>query len=194
MKDKFQNTILIIFSATREVFRGFRYLLLAGCVAFIVFAFSTWLPNIGLVFDIITSSSVSFQQKINIPFQLLGSIQTNFSIFSASYTIAIAALFGINIAMVAYYIKQRKRFFQQSGMVTSFGGLASGILGIGCAACGTFVLAPILSVIGAAGLIAALPFGGGEFGILSIGILGFSIVLISKKIRDPLVCSINKSE
>jgi len=192
MKDKFQNNLWITFTAAKEVFRDFRYMLLAGCVALIVFALSTWLPNIGLVLDLIKSPSVPFQQKIIIPIQLLGAIQTNFSVFSAAYTIAIVVLFGVNVAMVAYYIKRRKRFLQQSGMVTSFGGLASGMLGVGCAACGTFVLAPLLSLIGAGGLIAALPFGGGEFGILSIGILGFSIHITAKKIQDPLVCRINK--
>jgi len=192
MKDKLKTNILIVFSAAREVFRGFRYILLAGFVALFVFALSTWLPNIGLVFDIVKSTAVPLQQKFIIPAQLLGSIKTNFSIFSASYTIAIAILFGVNIAMVAYYIKRRKKIFQQSGMVTGIGGLASGMLGIGCAACGTFVLAPLLSLIGAGGLIAALPFAGEEFGILSIGILGFSIYVSSKKIQDPLLCPIEE--
>jgi len=194
MKDKIKNNILIVASATREVFRGFRYILLAGLVALSIFALSTWLPNIGLVFDIIRSSSIPFLQKIVIPVQLLGSIQTNFSIFSASYTIAIAVLFGVNIAMVAYYLKRRKKFFQKSGAVTGIGGLLSGMLGVGCAACGTFVLAPLLSLVGAGGLIAVLPFAGEEFGILSIGILSSSIFLTARKIQDPLVCEIKNPE
>ena len=74
------------------------------------------------------------------------------------------------------------------------GGLVTGVFGIGCAACGTFVLTPLLIAVGAGGLIAFLPFGGEEFGVLSTGILGFSIFLTSKKIQDPLTCKIEESK
>ena len=74
----------------------------------------------------------------------------------------------------------------------SVGGLVTGVFGIGCAACGTFVLTPLLAAVGAGGLIAFLPFGGEEFGVLSTGILGFSIFLTSKKIQNPLICNVKE--
>ncbi len=94
-------------------------------------------------------------------------------------------------AMVAYYLNLRKQSVGrtgQAGAATSLGGLASGLLGIGCAACGTFVLGPVLSLVGAGGLIALLPFDGREFGLLGVGILVLSIVLGARKIQEPLVC------
>jgi len=182
------------FYAFKQTFRNVHYVTLAGMVAFAVFIFSVWLPNLKLVFQIATSSTASIPDKFNILASLLGSIGTNFSLFSASYTIAIAILFGINVAMIVYYVKQRKKFLQQGGIAASFGGLITGIFGIGCAACGTLVLAPLLSVIGAGGIIAFLPFSGQEFGILGVGILGFSIYLISKKIQDPMLCEIKNPE
>jgi hypothetical protein len=42
--------------------------------------------------------------------------------------------------------------------------------------------------VGATGLLALLPFDGQEFGLLGVGILGFSIFLAAKKINEPLVC------
>jgi len=182
----------MILAAFKQVFSNIRYSLIAGIVAFAVFALSVWLPNFKLIATVITSSTATISDKFSILAGLLASIQTNFTLFSASYTIAIAMLFGINVAMVVYFMSRRKKFIEQSGMAASAGGLLSGMIGIGCAACGTLVLGPLLSLIGAGGLIALLPFGGQEFGVLGIGILGFSIFLTAKKIQDPLVCEIKK--
>jgi hypothetical protein len=98
---------------------------------------------------------------------------------------------------VTYYVKLQKRLSMQTGQATAaagLGGLASGFIGIGCAACGTFVLGPILSFVGAAGLIALLPFGGQEFTLFGVGLLGFSLFLVAKKIREPLVCPLSPED
>ncbi|MCH7759290.1 hypothetical protein IID20_02955 [Patescibacteria group bacterium] len=184
----------MILAAFKQVFSSIRYFMIAGIVAFSVFALSAWLPNLKLIATVVTSSVASMSDKFNILVGLLASIQTNFTLFSASYTIAIAVLFGINVTMIVYFINRRKKFIKQNGMVTSAGGLFSGLLGIGCAACGPLVLGPLLTLIGVGGLIAFLPFGGQEFGFLGIGILGFSIFLTAKKIQDPLICEIKKPE
>ena len=181
-------------AALKQVFGHIRYLVIAGIVSFSILVLSAWLPNLRLVWQITISSTASVVDKFSILTGLIGSIQTNFTVFAASYTIAIALLFGINVAMVVYYFKQRKQFFRQSGAAASFGGLVSGMFGIGCAACGTLVLGPLLSLVGAGGLIAILPFGGQEFGILGIGVLGFSIFLTAKKIQDPLTCPVRNEE
>ncbi len=175
------------------VFKEWTYILIAVVVALVVFVFATWLPNLGLIWKITVSQSVPLLDKAKILASLVGSIQTNFTVFSALYTIAVAVLFGLNAAMVTYYVKLRKRLSRQTGQAgtaAGLGGLASGFFGIGCAACGTFVLAPILSFVGATGLIALLPFDGQEFGVFGVGMLGFSIYLAAKKIREPLVCPV----
>jgi hypothetical protein len=48
----------------------------------------------------------------------------------------------------------------------------------------------MLSLVGAAGLVAVLPFEGQEFGVLGVGMLGFSIFLIAKKIAEPRICPV----
>jgi len=127
---------------------------------------------------------------------LLLAAATGVAVFILS-TVAVAALFGANVALIAYYFRVRRRFARQAGQVgaaTSLGGLASGFFGIGCAACGTFVLSPVLSFIGAAGLIALLPFGGEEFGALGAAMLGFSLVLTARKIGEPVVCTLEPAD
>jgi len=177
----------------KRVFTDPRYLVVALISALAVFIFATWLPNLGLVWQITFSASVPLADKVQFLAALVGSIQTNFTLFSAPSTIAIAVLFGTNVAMIAYYLNLRRQFIGEGGQMgaaTSLGGLASGLFGVGCAACGPFVLGPVLSLVGAGGLIALLPFGGQEFGVLGIGMLGFSLFLTAKKIGEPLACPV----
>lgn len=180
----------MVFAALKKVFSRFRYIIIAGVVAFAVFVLSVWLPNLKLIRQVVVSPAAEVSDKFSVLAGLLGSIQTNFTGFSAFYTIAIAVLFGVNTAMVAYYIGQRKKFAIQTGMATSFGGLISGLFGVGCAACSTLVLGPLLSLVGAGGVVAFLPFGGREFGVFGVGLLGFSIFVVSKKLQEPLICKV----
>ena len=179
--------------ALKQVFKMKRYLALAGVASFIVFTLAVWLPNFKIIIQVLSSSVASFSDKWNILAGLFGSITTNFTFVSASYTIIIAILFGVNTAMLVYYIN-RNRKISKSGSVagTGLGGLVSGFFGIGCAACGTLVLGPLLALIGAGGLITLLPFGGQEFGFLGVGLLGFSIFLIAKKIDAPTICKLDE--
>lgn len=179
--------MIVVLKTFKEVFRKTSSIGIAGVVSIVIFLFAVWLPNFRLIGEVITDSDINLGSKIEVLINLIGAIRTNFSILSASYTIAIAILFGINAAMMAYYVKKRVELKKQSGMATSFLGLGSGILGIGCAACGSF----ILSAIGAVSVLALLPLRGSEFGILSVALLGVSIVSISRKINALAVCKPN---
>ena len=182
----------MILSALKNVFNNARYSLIAVLVSTAIFAFAVWLPNWRLIATIITSETATFTEKISIPFSLFGSISTNFTIVSASYTILIAILFGINSAMIIYLFSRKVAAIKQNGLATSIGGVVSGMLGVGCATCGSVILTSILPLIGVGGVLAIFPFGGQEFGVFGVGMLGFSIFLIAKKIQDPLVCDVNK--
>ncbi len=180
----------MVAQALRQVFADAKYLLVAVTAALGVFILATWLPNLGLVWQIAASASVPLADKVKVLVALIGSIGTNFTVFSALATVAISVLFGTNLAMVMFFLGSRRQFIGQGGGAAGLGGLASGFFGIGCAACGTFVLGPVLSFSGASALIAFLPFGGQEFSMLGMGMLGFSLFLIAKKIRDPLACPV----
>ena len=180
----------MLFQALSKVFGRPSYTLLALTVSLIMFTLAVWLPNLGLIKEVVSSPEVDFSQKLDIPISLLGSIFTNFSLLSASYTIAIAILFGINLSMIIYFLKRKVSDVKQSGVTTGFLGIASGVLGVGCAACGSFLLLSGLSLIGASGILATLPLGGGEFGLLGMFLLSFSIYLTAKQIENPLVCKV----
>lgn len=174
--------------AFTEVFARLSYIALASVLAILAFLFAIWLPNIGLITDIFGTSSASLAAKMKVATSLLGGISTNFSALSASYTIAIAILFGINIAMVAYLLQKRTQIARQN-IAAGFSGVASGVLGVGCAACGSFLLTAILSSFGAAGALALLPLQGGEFGILGVILLAVFLLLTARKITETLTCN-----
>ncbi len=164
------------------------YTALALSVMTVVFTFSIWLPNWRLVFQILPSSSITLSEKASLLWSLYGSIQTNFTLLSASYTIAIAVLFGINITLLAYYIKTLRGSTSGGNTVVGAGGLVSGVFGIGCASCGTFLLSSLLGFVGVAGIITFLPLGGEELGIIGVALLGYSIYALLRKMKKPFVC------
>lgn len=181
----------MLFQALQKVFRKPSYALLALITGVVMFAFAAWLPNIRLIATIVGSSDVSFSQKLGIPLSLLGSITTNFTLLSASYTIAIAILVGVNLAMIVYFLRRKISEVRQSGITTGFIGVMSGVVGMGCAACGSFLLTSGFAFIGATGILAFLPLAGGEFGILGVILLAISLYLTAKQIQNPAVCKIN---
>ena len=180
----------MIFQALQKVFRKPVYVVIALVVSASVFVLAVWLPNIRLVADIVSSPDVPLSSKLELPLSLLGSIVTNFTVLSASYTIAIAVLFGVNLAMVMYFLKRKISEVKQTGITTGFLGIASGVLGVGCAACGSFLLTSGLSLVGASGILAFLPFAGAEFGIIGVILLSVSVYITAKQIQNPAVCKI----
>mgnify|MGYP000431893244 CR=1 FL=1 len=180
----------MLFQALQKVFRKPLYVFIALITSAVMFVFATWLPNFRLIASVIGSSDASFSQKLGIPISLFGSISTNFTTLSALYTIAIAILFGVSLAMVVYFMRRKISEVRQSGTVAGFVGVASGVLGIGCAACGSLILTSGLALFGASGVLAFLPLAGGEFGILGVILLLVSIYFTAKQIENPAVCKI----
>jgi hypothetical protein len=171
-----------------KVFRNPAYDVIAFVVTLGMFVFSVWLPNLKLIAHIVTSD-YPLSLKINLPISLLGSISTNFTTLSATYTIAISILFGIDTALVSFFLRHRITEIKQSGIATGFLGIVSGLLGVGCIACGTFVLTNIFVWLGVGGIIQTLPLGG-DLGILGVILLAISIYLTAKHVDDPMVCNI----
>ena len=173
-----------------KVFKDFKYALLATGIALVIFVSAVLLPSTSLLTKILPDHEITIGAKTNLVVSLLGSIQTNFTILSASYTIAIAILFGINVVLFIHYIRKQKTGVSKINGAAGIGGLVSGIFGIGCAACGTFILTWILGLVGAAGLLSFLPLGGEEFGIIGVVLLILSIRMIAKKLTEPQTCSV----
>ena len=185
--------MIAVSRAFRQVFSNPKYVLLAVISGFVIFILTTWLPNMELVWQITTSSTISTYDKAVVLTSLIGSIATNFTFLTASLSVATATLFGANLAMAVYIIRLRWRsapYRWRMGGATSLGGLAFGLFGTGCAACGSVALTPLLSLIGAGGLITMLPFRGEEFSVLGVGLLSISFALTLRIIDRIESCSL----
>lgn len=180
----------MIIQALQKVLRKPIYLILALIISSAVFAFAVWLPNMPLILKVMRHPGIPLSQKLSLPISLLGSITTNFTKLSAFYTVAISVLFGVNFTMIAYFLRRRIAKVKQSGVATGVFGVISGVLGMGCAVCGSFLLTSILSLFGASGILVFLPLAGGEFGIIGVILILMSIRITAKQIQNPTVCRV----
>lgn len=175
--------------ALKEVFSRKNY----AASAVVIFAgtllLAIWLPNLQLIGGIITSPTLTLTQKISLLIASLGAIRTNFTPLARFLTTVVAFLFGVNFSMLIYYLRQR--LVLEKSLGTGFGGILTGLIGIGCASCGSVILSSLFGVGTTVGFIGILPLKGQEFGILSIAILTFSIYAVAQKIKNPTLCGID---
>lgn len=180
-------------SAFGRVFAAGPYTALAAALALLVFLLAVWFPNFGLLAQVYSASDAPVPATLGIALTLLGGLGTNFSLLAAGYTVAISVLFGIVTAMVAYAVRQRRMHSARQGIAVGSGAAISGLLGLGCAACGSLILSVLAPALGASGALAALPLAGQEFGIASVLLLLASLLLVSKGIAQPMECPIAAS-
>lgn len=176
----------------KRVFSHARYTQLATVVTFTFLSVAILLPSRTIVWQVFSSRLLEVGDKFAFLGSMYGLIASNFTFYSAVFTIVTAILFGINIALLVYYIRRRQTgSFGRAAEWNSLGGMVSGVFGVGCAACGSIILTSLLSAVGAGGLILWLPLHGAEFGIIGIILLTISIFQIAKRINDPQICPIN---
>lgn len=181
----------MVIEVLRTVFRQFRYVQIAVLVAVLALSTAILLPNVPILLQVFASGDVSFLGKTAFLWSLFGSLYTNFTAFSATYTIIVSLLLGVNIALLTFYIRRRQIGSKNyAGNTAGFLGAVAGAFGVGCAACGSIILTTVLASLGAGGLLLLLPFHGTEFGVLGIILLVFSVHQLAKRIDDPLVCSV----
>lgn len=181
----------MLLSVLGRVFSQVRYMQVAILIAAMALSVAILLPNISVILQVFQSSSIGLGTKLQFLGSMYGVFFTNFTFFTAFYTLTIAFLFGVNSALLAYYIRRRQKVVSNtSGHTAGFLGVVSGIFGIGCAACGSVIISSFLVLFGVGGLLAILPFHGAEFGALGIIFLLISIYQLSKRINDPLVCPV----
>jgi hypothetical protein len=177
-------------SVFKRVFSKGRYQALGAVIFVIALSVVVLLPNLSLITQILATETVGVVAKLQFVLSFYGSLATNFTWFSASYTLVLLLLFAVNICLFVFYIRRAQRVTKKTKRmhISGVAGAISGALGIGCAACGSVILTAVATSLGATGLLLALPLHGGEFGLLGIVLLGASIRYLVHKINHPLVC------
>lgn len=184
------HLIRTMVDAAKTVFARPAYLGLPVAIGLAAFVAQLWLPNYRLLGAVFATPETAFAIKAQLLASLLGGLFTNFDAVAAFSAVTVPLLFGVDIAMIAYFLRRRRAQLPRGEIAAGLGGAASGAIAAGCVACGSFLLITILSFFGATSALALLPLRGGELGLLSIALLLLSIFLIARKIAAPLVCEI----
>lgn len=137
--------------------------------------------NPALVSDLVVGGSLPLDARLRILLGLYPFLGTSFSTLTGSAVVLIAALVGVDIAMVVYHFREHGVSARESS--GSAVGVVLGTLGAGCAACGSVLLAGLLSLFGASGLLLLLPFEGLEFSLLALVPLVLSMYWIADGMR-----------
>lgn len=100
-------------------------------------------------------------------------VGTAFGALQGALLAAVAALFGVDVAMVSYHLREHGVSLSAGG--GSALGALLGALGAGCAACGSALLVGLLSLFGVSTSLLFLPLEGLEFALLALAALSLSI-------------------
>jgi hypothetical protein len=163
--------------------------LVLGIPTYAVFALGTALVALSLF---VFSQNVSFVSfvltapygvgtRVSILLELFPFVGTSYAPLTGLALVAVAGLTGVNIALVTYHVREHGLSVEQSG--GSAVGVVLGLLGAGCAACGSAILAGVLSLVGGAGLVTLLPLEGLEFSLLAAAVLVLSMYWLADGMR-----------
>jgi len=158
--------------------------LVAAAVALTGFVLS---QNLALTRDVIAGRVPASVLPELYPF-----VGTSYSLLTGTVVVFVALLVGVDIALVAYHVREHRLSAEGSG--GSLLGVVLGTLGAGCAACGSAVLAGVLSLVGAAGILTLLPLDGLEFALLALVALVLSIYWLADGMRGGEIrgCPVEK--
>lgn len=176
------------FKSFKLVFSKPWYIFLAVFTSLFFLAMAVFIPSYPLIKFFWQADWI----KINLFSLAIKHFMANSSEESYFLAISLAILTGINSAMFAFYIKRRINMDKSVG--TGLFGMILGLLGVGCASCGSIILSSIFGFTATASFLGVLPLRGVEFGILGIALLLLSIYLLSIKIPNPLLCKIDNKK
>ncbi|HTK60066.1 MAG TPA: hypothetical protein VL283_02575 [Candidatus Baltobacteraceae bacterium] len=172
--------------AVREAFAFPSGYVAAALGALFVLLLTVALPNMKLLGFTFGASEFSLGLKLRTAAEVLWNGRLIFAHEGGWVALPLAALFGLNIALVYHYMRDQVRINHAAG--ASVAGIIVGLLGIGCAACGSVVLTSLLGL----GAVSLLPFHGQEFAWLGMAVIVVSTFSIAAKIADPAACKIPK--
>lgn len=173
-----------ILGTWKKVFTNWKYLITTLIIALVFYSInvliSSWNSLTGFY------STLGFFQTIKLFFILFFGFKETIMLNSFISLIIISILFGMLFSLVGYKVRIRQGTDKKK--IGLFGGIGLFLAAFapGCAACGVG-LASILGM--GAGAMSFLPYDGLELSVVSIGVLGFTIVTVTKNMG---VCKLKR--
>ena len=184
MERRVRENTKAVFRTLVTVFKKPIYATLAVASALSVWLLVIIMPRLETISYLVGQSSLTMGQKIRtIWYTLIGGTVT-----LGLPEILVGLLIGINLTLIVYYFKKYIALHRLSG--AGIAGTLFGLIGMGCASCGSVLLTSVIGITASTHLIGILPLKGLEFTILSIILLGVSIITIALHIDKPAQCAI----
>lgn len=165
----------------RAVFKKPAYLIFAAAAAFLFYAMSVWIPLWSLLRYVDGPTAL----------RLLALSLIDLGAADMFLALALAFLVGINAALLLFYLK-RYGLQAKTATASAMLGTITGILGFGCAACGSLFFTTLLASVVGIGIATAFPVSGIIFQFVGIALLVFSIIKLSRSISKPHTCPIDE--
>lgn len=127
------------------ILSDWRYALLALSIAVIFFELIYWLFNFTVLSAIMFSGSVSFVEKLRVLISPIESIGTASGSGLLTLMLALALVQGISIAGLTFIVRHQQKLDDRLIGGSSFAALLA-VIGLGCPACGTSLITPIVAL------------------------------------------------
>jgi len=172
-------------------FKAIRHVLLkpsylgVGLLTFIIVAgLFAWLGNIQLLL-IILGLNAPPGEKLAVFVGGYQSIFISYQPLAAAIIVVFCILFAINTTLLAFVLVGQSQALRSGG--TGAVGLLAGIIGAGCAACGTSIITPLAAGVGAAASTTLTEYIGLVANLAGSMLLVFSIYRLGLNAADILV-------
>ena len=150
---------------------------LASVAALALFVFSLNLPLVGYAL----TASLPPATRVELLVSQFPFVGPAFPPIQGLLLVTVAVLTGVDVAMAVYHFREHGLSVREGG--SSAAGVLLGTLGAGCAACGSAVLAGLLSLVGGSGVLLLLPLDGLEFALGSGIVLLLSVFWLADGMR-----------
>lgn len=165
------------------------YFLLAATVSIVFYQFIFWFLNLGLLQYLLTSPFLTIGDKLEL---LIGSYSGVFRLPISPLAItlfAVSVIQGITVAALVYTVRRERS--KQRGLMKDFGGTgiagALSVLGLGCAACGTSLVTPVLTFFFTTSAVAVAEEVGLYSAVLALIVSLITVYLAGFKLSSRLV-------
>jgi len=160
-----------------------KYFVITILTAIILYSLAILSRNYQAIFAL--SRKLTFFEFSKFIFALLKGSFTENPRSSTLMLVIITILLGVTLALMLF---KKNATGSIRGNVTKSGatGIGLGVLLPICAPCGI----GLLTLIGFGGIVATLPFQGNELGVLSIGFLSYSALVVGNGIENCKTCQI----
>lgn len=172
---------LLVLRTTRLVLSVPTYATVAVVATWVSLTAFVLAQNVALVRDLVIGGSLPLADRLVLVREQYPFLGTNYDTVTGIAVLIVAILIGVNLTLVAYHLREHE--LGASGGGGSVFGVVLGVLGAGCATCGSALLLGLLSLVGASGLLLALPLGGLELSLLAIGAVLLSTFWLAEGLR-----------